>query len=88
MDALDDAIHNSIPGISGGLTDPDKSPFSAGEMRDSRSDRDVMNDIEVSLDKLHHKVDAIVNVVESTVANLGNNPMMQMLSKLAPKAKG
>lgn len=41
-----------------------------------------------SLIDLHRKVDAIVTIVENTVSSLGNNPMMQMLSKLAPKAKG
>jgi hypothetical protein len=47
---------------------------------------DRLSDIETSLQELHRKVDQIVEVVEATVNNLGNNPMMKMLSKLAPKA--
>ena len=110
MDALDDAINNSVPNISGGLTPEDgqkrdDGPFTLidDDKKMTLADQhtplsmthanheelvNMITSIQKSQDELNAKVDRIVEVVESTVNNLGNNPMMQMLSKLAPKAKG
>lgn len=48
-------------------------------------DEVCLADVLRRVEQLHDKVDKIVEIVEETINNLGNNPMMKMLGSLGGK---